>query len=184
MDETFNYNIPASVSDLNKQAYRPQVVSFGPFCVYDCYIRPTQAHKHRAAVHFLRRSGKPISLFVESLAEAVDVLKESYGYGVNDWIQYNLLEMMIVDGCFMLEILHFNSDGLNDYGPDHPIFSKHGKLFIMPYIRRDMLVPENQLPMLVLERLLPVERGAETVTLLNLNSQICLIMFMHYKIFL
>lgn len=90
----------------------------------------------------------------------------------------------VVDGCFMLEILHFNSDGLNDYGPDDPIFSKHGKLFIMPYIRRDMLVPENQLPMLVLERLLPVERGAETVTLLNLNSQICLIMFMHYKIFL
>ncbi|KAJ9159371.1 hypothetical protein P3X46_024880 [Hevea brasiliensis] len=154
------YHIPAAVStpDLNKQAYRPQVVSFGPFSTFV----EMQEHKERASVHFLRRSGKPLSLFVESLAEVVNDLRDSYGIKYYQSIDSSLLKMMIFDGCFMLEILHFYSDMLNDYGPDDPIFSKHGKLYIMPYIRRDMLMLENQLPMFVLEKLLAIERGAET----------------------
>ncbi|KAF2320799.1 hypothetical protein GH714_030909 [Hevea brasiliensis] len=71
------YDIRAAVSipDLNKQAYRPQVVSFGPFSTFG----EMQEHKERASAHFLRRSGKPLSLFVESLAEVVNDLRDSYG---------------------------------------------------------------------------------------------------------
>ncbi|KAJ9159374.1 hypothetical protein P3X46_024883 [Hevea brasiliensis] len=148
----------ASIPDLNKQAYRPQVVSFGPFSTFG----EMQEHKERASAHFLRRSGKPLSLFVESLAEVVNDLRDSYGIKYYQYSDSGLLKTMIFDGCFILEILHFYSDTLNDYGPDDPIFSKHGKLYIMPFIRRDMLMLENQLPMFVLEKLLAIGRGAET----------------------
>ncbi|KAK9934210.1 hypothetical protein M0R45_021362 [Rubus argutus] len=67
------------------------------------------------------------------------------------------LQMMILDGCFMLEILRSASHVLDDYAPNDPIFSNHGRLHVVPYIKRDMLMLENQLPMLVLETLVAVE---------------------------
>ncbi|KAI3467840.1 hypothetical protein Pfo_024503 [Paulownia fortunei] len=36
---------------------------------------------------------------------------------------------------------------------DDPIFSNHVKLYIVPYLKRNMLMIENQLPKLVLEKL-------------------------------
>lgn len=67
--------------------------------------------------------------------------------------------MMILDGCFMLEILRVattedeDGDNVDDYAPNDPVFSNHGKLYIMPYLKRDMLMLENQLPMLLLTTL-------------------------------
>ncbi|KAI3412363.1 Glycerophosphodiester phosphodiesterase [Psidium guajava] len=67
------------------------------------------------------------------------------------------LQLMITDRCFMLEILRFANKEVNDYAPPNdPIFSDRGKLYILPVIRRDMLLLENQLPMLVLDRLVAV----------------------------
>ena len=40
--------------------------------------------------------------------------------------------------------------------PEHPVATKDGVLYVMPFIRRDMLMLENQLPLLVLERLVAV----------------------------
>ncbi|KAF5203052.1 hypothetical protein FRX31_007365 [Thalictrum thalictroides] len=39
----------------------------------------------------------------------------------------------------------------------NPIFSYHGKVYVMPYVRRDMLMLENQLPMLLLVKLVTIE---------------------------
>nr|CAB3491707.1 unnamed protein product [Digitaria exilis] len=61
---------------------------------------------------------------------------------------------MVVDGCFLLEVMR--ATGL-DYAPNDPIFSRHGAVYMVPYIRRDMLMLENQLPLLLLERLIAVE---------------------------
>ena len=83
---------------------------------------------------------------------------------------------MIIDGCFMLEVLRTAAaDSLlidqsqhpqqYDYAPNDPIFSNHGKLHLMPYLKRDMLMLENQLPMLLLERLLAIENQEEKVFL-------------------
>ncbi|CAK9178784.1 unnamed protein product [Ilex paraguariensis] len=57
----------------------------------------------------------------------------------------------------MLEILRTATQTLDDYAPNDPILSNHGKLYIMPSVKRDMLMPENQLPMLVLNNLVAVE---------------------------
>ncbi|KAM7496226.1 hypothetical protein LguiA_020640 [Lonicera macranthoides] len=56
----------------------------------------------------------------------------------------------------MLEILRAATQPMNDYATGDPIFSNHGKLYIMPYIRCDMLMLEN-LPLLVLKKLVAVE---------------------------
>ncbi|KAF5953384.1 hypothetical protein HYC85_006240 [Camellia sinensis] len=56
-----------------------------------------------------------------------------------------------------LKSCEWTTQTLDDYAHNDPIFSKHGKLHLMPYIKRDMLMLENQLPMPVLHNLLAVE---------------------------
>uniref|UniRef100_J3NDF0 Uncharacterized protein n=1 Tax=Oryza brachyantha TaxID=4533 RepID=J3NDF0_ORYBR len=68
--------------------------------------------------------------------------------------------MMVTDGCFLLEVMRTASGWeANDYADDDPVFSGHGLLYNVPYIRRDMIMMENQLPLLVLEKLVAVESG-------------------------
>ncbi|XP_048140497.1 UPF0481 protein At3g47200-like [Rhodamnia argentea] len=155
------YRVPAHITNLNSEAYRPQVVSFGPHHHHD--LHPMEDHKRRALLCFLRRSEKPLERFLESLKDVLGALEESYdvldpmwkkdsGEGAAD----RFLQLMITDGCFMLEILRFANMEVYDYAPNDPIFSKHGRLYILPVIGRDMLLLENQLPMLVLDRLVAV----------------------------
>lgn len=175
------YRLPTSITELNRRAYKPQVVSFGPFHHGHQHLQHMEAHKHRAFLVFLKRSNKPVEYFMESLAPLVQDLKKSYDFldGQEDTDAF--FKLMILDGCFMIEILRISAstDGfyqhhtwnatssanlyddndsfVADYAPSDPIFSNHGKLYIMPYIKRDMLMLENQLPMLLLQNLLAIQ---------------------------
>ncbi|TVU23970.1 hypothetical protein EJB05_26362, partial [Eragrostis curvula] len=70
------------------------------------------------------------------------------------------LEMMIVDGCFLLELMRAAGSSrrhADDYAPNDSVFSRHGVLYRVPFIRRNMLLVENQLPLLLLAKLVSVE---------------------------
>ncbi|PIA40700.1 hypothetical protein AQUCO_02400043v1 [Aquilegia coerulea] len=119
-------------------------------------------HKQRALLHFLKRSNKPVGSYVEALQDRVQELRDSYDWIDPKWHDENMfLQLMIVDGCFMLEVLRSTTGVSNDYAYNDPIFSHHGKIHIMPYIRRDMLMIQNQIPMLLLEILIADETGKE-----------------------
>ncbi|KAF8009059.1 hypothetical protein BT93_J0139 [Corymbia citriodora subsp. variegata] len=169
------YKVRPCIANLNRNAYQPQVVSFGPYHHGKEHLHPMEKHKDRALCRFLKRSGKHLEPFLDSLSEVAQVLEESYDVLDPKWklggskgVAGHFLEVMITDGCFMLEILRTaTQEGTqvkqevtqeeDGYVFNDPIFSEHGKLHVMPYIKRDMLMLENQLPMLVLERLVAVE---------------------------
>ncbi|MBA0814284.1 hypothetical protein Gohar_020124, partial [Gossypium harknessii] len=152
------YRVPAAIAELNKKAYMPQVVSFGPYHHGEDRVKPMEDHKKRALLHFLRRSNKPLDLFVESLNRDLQKLKECYDLLDPIWQDDDkFLQLMIVDGCFMLEILRSATHTMDDYAPNDPIFSNHGKIHVMPFIKRDMLMLENQLPIPVLYSLVAVD---------------------------
>ncbi|KAG5522204.1 hypothetical protein RHGRI_034399 [Rhododendron griersonianum] len=167
-DKRSIYRVPASVvTDLNMKAYKPQFVSFGPYHHGEDHLKPMEEHKHRALLHFLKRSYRPLESYLNALAKVAQSLKDSYESLNLDWERDTdrFLQMMILDGCFMLEVLRNNTQTtdqkntqtVNDYVANDPIFSNHGKLHIVPYIKRDMLMLENQLPMLLLTTLLDEE---------------------------
>ncbi|KAI8528290.1 hypothetical protein RHMOL_Rhmol12G0138500 [Rhododendron molle] len=167
-DKRSIYRVPASVvTELNMKAYQPQFVSFGPYHHGEDHLKPMEVHKHRALLHFLKRSCTPLESYLNALAKVAQSLKDSYDSLNLDWERdtNRFLQMMILDGCFMLEVLRNNTQTtdqkntqtMNDYLPNDPIFSTHGKLHIVPYIKRDMLMLENQLPMLLLTTLLDEE---------------------------
>lgn len=181
------YRVPACIKDLKPKAYQPQVVSLGPFHHGDPGLAPMEAHKRRALRHLLRRAARPLADFVAAVEAVADRLEAAYldlgggwrgGGGDGGEARERFLEMMIVDGCFLLEVMRAAAavspapaaaaaagkphaaaaaKEEEDYAENDPVFSRHGVLYMVPYIRRDMLMLENQLPLLVLERLLFVE---------------------------
>ncbi|KAJ6705227.1 PROTEIN putative (DUF247)-RELATED-RELATED [Salix purpurea] len=163
------YKIPAPVTALNETAYMPQTVSFGPYHHDGIHLKPMEEHKKRALGYFLNSTGKSLPSIVGSLNEEIQVLKDSYDMLGESWKndKGKFLQLMILDGCFMLEIIRLGTRPLDD-SADDPIFSSHGSLCMIPYIRRDMLLLENQLPMLVLYKLVGVESdGAKDVESVN-----------------
>ncbi|PUZ67114.1 hypothetical protein GQ55_3G406500 [Panicum hallii var. hallii] len=161
------YHVPACIKDLNPKAYRPQVVSLGPYHHGEPQLRPLDAHKRRALVHFLRRARRPLAEFAAAVAggaEEYERLEGAYEGLGGEWRgaagEERFVELMVTDGCFLLEVMRAASGWeVNDYAAEDPVFSPHGLLYTVPYIRRDMIMIENQLPLLVLDRLLAVETG-------------------------
>ncbi|KAJ9174864.1 hypothetical protein P3X46_013464 [Hevea brasiliensis] len=162
------YRVPVCISDLSKAAYRPEVVSLGPYYHGEEYLEPMEEHKHRALLHFLKRSNKSIDTIVETFKTMVQDLKDSYDQLDHEkWQDDKFIQLMILDGCFLLEIFHFPSRRFDHYASNDPVFSEHGMLNLMTHIARDMLKLENQLPMYVLYKL----ADAETVQVEAISIQ-------------
>ncbi|XP_058746666.1 UPF0481 protein At3g47200-like [Vicia villosa] len=153
------YKIPSIVTNLNKKAYKPQAISFGPYHYGEEHLKAMEEHKHRALVHFLKRCEKPIELVFQEMEQVVQELRDSYKPLDPIWISDTpkFVQMMILDGCFILEILKTNDCALDDYAENDPVFGEHGKFHALPYIKRDMLMLENQIPMTVLHTLIQLE---------------------------
>ncbi|KAL6993794.1 hypothetical protein U1Q18_011909 [Sarracenia purpurea var. burkii] len=68
------------------------------------------------------------------------------------------VEMMVLDGCFALELFRGANEGFKHlgYSRNDPVFAMRGS---MHSIQRDMIMLENQLPLFVLETLLGLQSG-------------------------
>lgn len=172
------YRVPAHIRTSSASPpYGPHLVSLGPFHHGHPDLAAMEAHKQRALLHVLRRTRRPFRGLLAALAEVGTKLQEAYkdldarwrGAGGDE----SFLKMMLLDGCFLLEVMRTAAAAeaaaaeeekrepevgegdceLCDYAVNDPVFSRHGELYMFPYIRRDMLVIENQLPLLVLQKL-------------------------------
>ncbi|MFQ6630472.1 hypothetical protein Gotur_009104 [Gossypium turneri] len=110
-------------------------------------------------------TGKPLRSFVESLAKDLQQLRDCYELLDSRWQDddHKFMQLMILDGCFMLEISCLDTHTMEDYAETDPIFSNHGQIHIIPFIKRDMLMLENQLPMQVLHSLVDVDSNGTKV---------------------
>uniref|UniRef100_M8BV58 Uncharacterized protein n=1 Tax=Aegilops tauschii TaxID=37682 RepID=M8BV58_AEGTA len=140
--------------------YKPQTVSLGPFHHHD--RRGAEEHKLRAVRHLLG---------LAAAEEVADELQDAYMDLGDEWRgeENNMgkfLKMMITDGCFLLEVMRGaatigkkDSIPIGDYAHGDPIFSRHGIQHIKPFVQRDMLLVENQLPLRLLEKIVAAETG-------------------------
>ncbi|KAL1545151.1 UPF0481 protein isoform X1 [Salvia divinorum] len=173
------YRIPRSVKDLCSGAYQPQTVSIGPYHHGDEQLQSMEEHKHRALLVFLKRSKKPLRCYLNALFPAIEDLKHAYHHLDLNWKHDTeaFLRLMIVDGCFILEIMRTaiaspESIQKMDYANNDPIFSNHGTLYIVPYLKRDMLMLENQIPLLALAILFAAEDDNLVVNGLSKHDQL------------
>ncbi|VAI41772.1 unnamed protein product [Triticum turgidum subsp. durum] len=161
------YQVPPCMTNIKSKAYQPQVVSLGPFHHGDLDLRPMEEHKCRALRQLLQRAERTFDELVDGVEDVAEQLEGAYMDLDSEWRadgggRERFLAMMIFDGCFLLEVMRCTAaDGkqVGDYAHNDPIFSPHGILYMVPYIRRDVLMLENQLPLLLLQKLVEVESG-------------------------
>lgn len=150
------FEVPPYFRRHNMDAYNPKVVSLGPFHHGQKHLKPMEDHKKRALSHFLKRTRCTYKVCYDKLEEAVPKLMDHYEHLDKEWQdKHKFLKLMVYDGCFMLEFLLNYAWFFDDYDEHDPIFGRAfltSTMFVS--IRRDMLLIENQLPLLVLEKLL------------------------------
>ncbi|KAF8012360.1 hypothetical protein BT93_I0493 [Corymbia citriodora subsp. variegata] len=151
------YRIPCYLKNGNDKAYVPQIVSLGPYHHGDKHLHHMERHKWRCLHHILERSGHGIGLYLDSVKKVERRARACYE-GRIFMSRDEFVEMMILDGCFVIEMLQGFAKGFEKLGypPNDPVFSTWG---LIPQIQRDMIMLENQIPLFILDRLLGLQLG-------------------------
>ncbi|XP_022925474.1 UPF0481 protein At3g47200-like [Cucurbita moschata] len=134
------YRIPDYIMKVNPNAFKPQLVSFGPYHHGELHLLPMEKEKHLIFEDFKRCYGLCTEDIVNEVWDMLEDLQGSYDKLHDEWKTKpdKFLEVMIVDGYFVLFALLLGIHKLSVYFTE---------------IMRDMLLLENQLPMKLLDKL-------------------------------
>ncbi|KAG7025179.1 UPF0481 protein [Cucurbita argyrosperma subsp. argyrosperma] len=142
------YRIPEHIKKVNPNAFKPQLVSFGPYHHGELHLLPMEKIKLFALSDIERCFGLSIKDMVNEVWDMLEDLQRSYDKLDDEWKTKpaKFLELMILDGCFLIQLLLYNLP-----------------LFKLPLedVQRDMLLLENQLPMKLLDKLYSMLKSDE-----------------------
>ncbi|GJZ66110.1 UPF0481 protein-like protein [Tanacetum coccineum] len=143
------FRLPQSLVEINKEAYRPRIVSIGPYHNGNKDLDMIQEHKWRFLNDLITRSGKPLDVYMEMMVSMEGEIRKSYSESIDQFSTTELAKMMVLDGVFLIEL--FRKVGkLVDTDRDDPIFRM---VWVSPFLMRDLLKIENQIPFFVLQKL-------------------------------
>ncbi|XP_039118364.1 UPF0481 protein At3g47200-like [Dioscorea cayenensis subsp. rotundata] len=149
------YHLPPFAEKMKSETLlTPQVVSFGPYHHGKQNLMLVEGYKKTALIHFLVNAGQSLQYFIDEMKYHVNDLQACYEFLEEEWQDKDkFIKLMITDGCFMLELLRIdkNQPVKTPYAKHDPIFSDHATEHKLLHIKRDMLMLENQLPLLVLK---------------------------------
>ncbi|XP_071708286.1 UPF0481 protein At3g47200-like [Rutidosis leptorrhynchoides] len=151
------YKVPQYLRDGEDKAYIPNIVSLGPYHHGKKRLRAMDRHKWRAFYQILKRGDQDAKMYLDSIKELEERARDCYEghitFSSNDFV-----EMMVLDGCFVLELFRGATEGFMRLGYSRcdPVFAMRGS---MHSIQRDMVMLENQIPLFILDRLLGLQFG-------------------------
>uniref|UniRef100_A0A1J3JHG9 UPF0481 protein n=1 Tax=Noccaea caerulescens TaxID=107243 RepID=A0A1J3JHG9_NOCCA len=152
------FRVPQSMIDCNGRCYEPRVVSVGPYHRGLTHLRMIEEHKWRYLNALFTRTHQTKNITLEDYMKSVKTLEEEarecYSESIDmDSDEFN--EMMVLDGCFVLELFRKVSR-LVPFEPEDPLVTM---AWVLPFFYRDFLRLENQIPFFVLEALFDLTRG-------------------------
>ncbi|KAF3435212.1 hypothetical protein FNV43_RR22299 [Rhamnella rubrinervis] len=144
------FRVPEVIRRSNQKDYEPDIVSIGPFHRKKKKLQPMEKVKR----WYLRTLLSRVNISMLSLIKGTAVIESRARECYQEPIEVNdekneFLEMMIMDGCFLIEL--FRKEACpNLRSLDDPIFNM---ACMHQYIYHDLLLLENQLPLFVLQNL-------------------------------
>lgn len=151
-------------------SFLPQIVSLGPYHHRNAELSPMEKHKGRALVRMMMRfnlnhdkdpTAKEFSSrAVDEISKAEGEIRNTYEERI-DCNAEALALMLSLDGCFILEILrtlgkeNFPVAEASNYY--EPVFERNKIDYTGFDILCDILMLENQIPLIVLRKLLELE---------------------------
>ncbi|KAK9147057.1 hypothetical protein Sjap_006960 [Stephania japonica] len=145
------YKVHEKFRKINEYAYTPEMVSIGPLHRNTCPSE-MQDHKLRYVKNLVARTRLNLEECLAAIRSIEDDVRKCYSEHMNDLDKKAFVELMVVDGLFVIE-LFCKSAGDVKVDRDDPIFNN---IWGMASLVRDMILLENQIPMLVLARLFDI----------------------------
>ncbi|KAL1188610.1 hypothetical protein V5N11_016156 [Cardamine amara subsp. amara] len=149
------FRIPHTLVEANETVYKPKIVSIGPYHHLDGknHLQMIQEHKQRYLDIFLSKT-KEKGVHLTDLRQVVLGLEEKIRSSYSEDLKFDresLFDMMLLDGCFILTLFQVVLDkSWRENYPDDPIFLFR---WILPILRSDLLLLENQVPLFLLQDL-------------------------------
>ncbi|CAA0385423.1 unnamed protein product [Arabidopsis thaliana] len=137
------YRVPYYLQENDNKSYFPQTVSLGPYHHGKKRLRSMDRHKWRAVNRVLKRTNQGIKMYIDAMRELEEKARACYE-GPLSLSSNEFIEMLVLDGCFVLELFRGAVEGFTElgYARNDPVFAMRGS---MHSIQRDMSKLENSL---------------------------------------
>ncbi|KAJ0011455.1 hypothetical protein Pint_33713 [Pistacia integerrima] len=159
------FRVPQSLVEINEKAYQPRIVSIGPYHNGLEHLKIIEEHKWRFLGSLLERKEDCDNILQNCfliIASLEPEIRACYSE-TNMFKSHEFVEMMVLDGCFIIELV-CKVTGLIRREPDDPIFKMD---WILPFLMRDLLKLENQIPFFVLQNLFDILEPNPTTSLVS-----------------
>ncbi|KAE8126134.1 hypothetical protein FH972_020878 [Carpinus fangiana] len=147
--------LPAHVREVDKGAYTPKIVSIGPFHrnYQPSSLKAFEIQKKRFLSRLQKRITSSEVHLENAMKEMEEKTRECYSEDFGGIKSEDFVQMMLLDGCFIVELLRLYTTMTTAYKGNvdaEPILETR---WMLPNIGRDLLMLENQLPMFVLQKI-------------------------------
>ncbi|XP_031250336.1 UPF0481 protein At3g47200-like [Pistacia vera] len=152
------FKVPDHLRSVNPSAYDPFIIAIGPYHRDKEDFSMMEDHKMRFMKHFLERNSEreeEVKKYVDALRTLEKEARNHYADVAECITSDEFLSMMLLDGCFIVELLRRFMEKLRPRTGSNDN-RKRGTLFsglIIKRLGRDLLLVENQLPFCVLQKL-------------------------------
>jgi hypothetical protein len=146
------YRVLPKQKEINGNLYKPSTVSIGPYHYGDKDLEANEDYKWRCfgtLYEKIQSESVTYRRFLTEIAQLDERIRACYSEMI-DLDEFH--EMIVRDGCFIIEL--FRTFG-SQTPPEEPLTTME---WILPYVYRDFLLLENQLPFFVLEKLFDISR--------------------------
>ncbi|KAL3746555.1 hypothetical protein ACJRO7_015507 [Eucalyptus globulus] len=162
------FRIPRPLRGIDPKAEEPEILSIGPYHRGRPQVLAFEKFKPLFLSRFLGRTEKDLKGLTELVAGMESSARACYSEHV-DMTSCDFVQMMLLDGCFVVEfLLHIFGSG-HETDEHDPIFARPQ---IIPILIRDLLKLENQIPYSLLQSLfngaVPLDLVEELGTLATL----------------
>lgn len=172
------FRVPDVLRDDNERVYVPRLISVGP--LHRGSKLQTMEGIKLWYLHCLLQRDQTRNTGLEHLVEAIRGMEQDCRDSYEEQIDMNsddFVEMLVVDGCFIIELFRkFSQMVPTDH--EDPVFSKS---WMHTTLINDLLLLENQLPWRVLDRLFDLTR--ETSAGNYIHTSLAEITLLYFKVY-
>ncbi|KAI7996771.1 UPF0481 protein [Camellia lanceoleosa] len=136
-------------TESTKKCYEPQLVSIGPYHHNSQNLKSFEKIKFQFTREYVKSCGPSYSItdLYNKVADVAMEARNCYAEGTNIDDTEDFTQMMFLDGCFILQYIHY----MMTYEEQAKMkMTNHAKAFV----QRDLFLLENQLPFKVLRALM------------------------------
>ncbi|KAI7997819.1 UPF0481 protein [Camellia lanceoleosa] len=147
------YKVPDKLLKLKKDAYTPSIVSVGPFHHNNKAMQAFEKHKQQYLLHLFKRTSQAALSTLKDCATAILKFENAARRCYSEEIcldEYELAEILLVDGCFLLELFlkYSNIENHEENTVGDPLINDAQTIATL---RHDLALLENQIPFFVLK---------------------------------